>query len=221
MYQYLYTLYLDRERVLKIWALATVAFSPFPLIKTIAEFGFNLDEFVYRLIYVFNYSIFFSTLFTLTVIILNFVRLRERKRVFDAPAFMALDFHGRIDGFGSMLKELETFLVGKINPYLFRINVIVPEDDHEPEGALVEIIPMIAVEDGMEVVDVLKSQHGFGEYVHWSNTNDIFKYLGKRVQLSEADLMDRTSLRTILREMVNMLVNLEIDPIHPKGVDMS
>lgn len=213
MYQYLYTLYQDRERVLKIWVLATVAFSPFPLIKTIAEFGFNFGEFGYRLMYVFNYSIFFSTLFTVTVIILNFVRLRERKRVFDAPAFIALDFEGRIDGLGSMLKELETFLVGKISPYLFRINVIVPENDPEPEGALVEIIPMIAVEEGMEVVDVLKSQHGFGEYVYWSNTNDIFKYLGKRVQLSEVELNDQTSLRAVLREMVNTLVSLEVDPI--------
>jgi hypothetical protein len=103
------------------------------------------------------YTFGFCLIALLVAIIHNFSNLVQRKNLFDRPAFKALDFYGRIDGPGSIIRELETFLLGEVDGYYYRLNLI----DVDKEKNKLEIVPLIDLSEDPKMQKLLKKELGF------------------------------------------------------------
>lgn len=146
------------------------------------------------------YSFGFALLVVIAAIIHNYNNLVDRKRIFDKPAFKKLNFYGRIDGQDSIVKELETFLLGKIDKYYYRLNIVGPD----LVKFKIEIIPFIDFKDNQELKDKLKREHNFKEN----------QFVGQLVSLSEEDLENEDFLwdkLLALDELLSELGAVKID----------
>ncbi|NJK93866.1 MAG: hypothetical protein HC905_02095 [Bacteroidales bacterium] len=96
----------------------------------------------------------------IVAVIHNYNGLVDRKRYFDKPAFKELEFYGRIDGTGSVVHEFETFLLGKIDNFFFRLNVT----DIDKRKPILEIVPLIDITDKENEVEELKSVYHLKQF---------------------------------------------------------
>jgi hypothetical protein len=142
------------------------------------------------------YTLGFSFLVVLFAVIQNYQNLVERKRLFDKPAFKKLQFYGRLDGLGSIVHELETFLLGKVGNYYFRLNII------DPGGKTiqVEIVPFMDIEGNKELEKKLKKGVGFRQN----------RFFGLSVKATESDLDDEDFLLDKLVELERALTKLGV-----------
>lgn len=201
---HLYVLIISQKNTLiKGWFISTLIVLPFTFIPTWIEFGFSLEETLYRVSHSILYSLGFSLFVVIVSVVHNYNNLLFRKKIFDKAAFTELDFHVVINGDESIIDELETSLLGKVGNYYFLINLIEPES----EKCIIQIVPYIKTEDNKELVDILKTNFGFKQI--W--------LLGKEIELNEQQLDDKFSIKKILKEMEIDLKTLQAEPTIPNG----
>ena len=145
------------------------------------------------------YALGFSSVVVIAAVVHNYDSLVKRKRHFDKPAFTKLDFYGRLDGIGSMVNELETFLLGKIGQYYFRLNLV----DTNQKTIKIEIIPLIDLTENKELKNKLRKEFGFKQ-------NVLF---GQTIKATERDLQNVNFLIDRLSKLEATLINLGAKPV--------
>lgn len=188
----------ERNMLLKAWVISTLLVLPFTFLPTLIEYGISLEAIKFRLSDSILYSLGFAFILIVAAVIHNYNNLVDRKRLFDKPTFKELDFYGRLDGVGSIVRELETFLLGKIGDYYFRINLLEPELNTNK----IEIVPLIETKENEELLRIL-SNKGFKQNC----------FFGKEMKLSEEQLNDRNYLKDILKKLELDLRNLDAKPL--------
>lgn len=173
---------------------------PFTFLPTLISNGWTIQTILLRIPDSAIYSFGFALVVVIAAIIHNYNNLIDRKRIFDKPAFKKLDFYGRIDGQDSIVRELETFLLGKIDKYYYRLNIV----DPDLVKFKIEIIPFIDFKDNQELKDKLKREHNFKENL----------FVGQIVSLSEEDLENENLLWNkllVLDKLLSELGAVKID----------
>ena len=145
------------------------------------------------------YTFGFSSIVVIAAVVYNYNNLVERKRHFDKPAFTKLDFYGRLDGIGSIANELETFLLGKLGQYYFRLNLL----DTDQKTIKIEIIPLIDLKENKDLKNKLRKQFGFKQNV----------FLGQIIKVTETDLQNEKFLIEKLSKLEATLAELGAKPV--------
>lgn len=147
----------EQKTLLRGLLLSFFVVLPFTFLPAIGKYGFSFQSMSRQL----PDSIFYALCLALVVVIAavsqNYNSLVERKRLFDKPAFTRLDFYGRLDGVGSIVKELETFLLGKVGDYYFRLNLVKTDQ----EKFSIEIVPLIDLSADTGLIARLIQEYGF------------------------------------------------------------
>lgn len=185
---------IEKQTILRGLTISFILVFPFTFLPTIINYGWTLQPILQRIpdstLYAFGISLFV----VIAAILQNYNSLVDRKRIFDRPAFKKLDFYGRLDGLGSMVRELETFLLGKIDKYYFRINII----DPGLKKFKVEIIPLVDFTDNEELKEILKKEYNF--------RGDLF--VGQLICLTEQELENENFLLDRLLDLDKTLAEL-------------
>lgn len=172
---------------------------PFTFLPPILRKGLSLTTILERFNESTLYALGFALLIVIAAVIHNYNSLVEKKWLFEKPAFKSLDFYGRLDGMGSISRELETFLLGEIEGYFFRLGILEPESDKP----LLEIIPFIDLTDKEAEVRELKKENGFRQRF----------FFGKFIPLKKLDLEDPGSIRVLLEEYAAVFKELNFEPL--------
>jgi|GEM_PF-1016720 hypothetical protein len=189
----------ERKSLLKGLTISFLLILPFTFLPTIIKSGISFSAILGRLNDSIIYSFGFALIVVIAAIIHNYNGLVDRKWYFDRPAFKDLEFYGRIDGVGSVVYDLETVLIGKIETYFFRLNLI-ETDNKKP---ILEIVPLIDLTDKEQEIEKLKTDDKF--------QTDFF--FGKRIKLNEIDLEAPNSIREILKDLATRLKNLKFESL--------
>jgi hypothetical protein len=180
---------LERQTLTRGLLVSFLLSLPFFFIPTLFKHGFIAHALLDRTPVAALYAFLFSLFILMMALVQNYQSLRIRKFLFDKPAFTSLDFYGRVDGVGSIAREVETFLIGKIGSHYFRLNLVDPEES----PFKVEIVPFISPDDQQR--KILVSQHSFGQR----------RFFGVEVDATEDTLDDQFFLSTKLEEMDRLL----------------
>lgn len=199
MDDFLKILLYEKNTLTKGWLISTLLVLPFTFIPTFISYGLTLESIRFRLPYSILYSLGFTLCVVIAALIHNYLNLVERKKIFDKKAFKELDFHGRIDGVGSITKEMETFLIGKMEHYYFRLNLVKTLNQNN----VLEIVPLIKIKSDRDLVYYLKAKHGFKEHYFFS----------KEVPITEAELDDKNKIKNILIELEEVLKSQDARPL--------
>ena len=189
----------ERNSLLKGWVISTLLVLPFTFLPTVIKYGLSIEAIRFRLSDSILYSLGFSLIVVVAAVIHNYNNLVDRKRLFDKQTFKELDFYGRLDGVGSIVRELETFLLGKIGNYYFRINLIEPELNTNK----IEIVPLIETKSNKELEKKLKDEFGFRN--HW--------FFGKEIKLLDEQINDKSFLKNVLNQLALDLKNMGAKPL--------
>ena len=184
----------ERQALLRGLTISFLLVFPFTFLPTIISNGWTLQPIIQRIPDSTFYAFGFSFIVVLASLLHNYNNLVDRKRVFDKPAFKRLDFYGRLDGLGSTVSELETFLLGKVDKYYYRLNII----DPDLKKFKVEIIPLIDFTDKDELKEILKKEYNFRE--------DLL--VGQLLNVTDQDLEDENLLRDKLLNLDSILTEL-------------
>ncbi|MDX5443834.1 MAG: hypothetical protein LPJ89_08650 [Hymenobacteraceae bacterium] len=164
---------------------------PFTFLPTLFTYGFSAKTILVRFPDSTLYTFCFSLLIVVAAVIQNYNSLVDRKKLFDKPAFKKLDFYGRLDGIGSVVSELETFLLGKVGNYYFRLKIV----DPDLKDFKVVVVPLLDLEGDDLLKKKLIKEYGFKE--------DLV--LGIPYKLSESDLDDEEFLLHKLLKLNDLL----------------
>ncbi len=189
----------ERKSLLKGLTISFLLTFPFTFLPAIIRSGFSVSTILGRLNDSIIYSLGFALIVVIAAVIHNYNGLVDRKWYFDRPAFKDLDFYGRLDGVGSVVYDLETVLLGKIDNYFFRLNLI----DTDTKKPILEIVPLIDLTGKEQVIEKLKSEDKF--------QTDFF--LGKRIKLNEIDLEAPNGIREILKRLATRLKDLKFESL--------
>ena len=149
----------ERQTLFRGLTISFLLILPFTFLPTIISSGWTIQPIIERIPDSTLYSFGFSFIVVVASVFQNYNNLVDRKKLFDRPAFKKLDFYGRLDGVGSIVSELETFLLGKVDNYYFRLNII----DPDLKKFKVEIIPLIDFTENEELKEKLKKEYNFRE----------------------------------------------------------
>lgn len=198
---------MERKTLLRGLLITFLIVFPFTFLPSVLKGGLTVQTIVQRIPDSTIYTFGFSVILVIVAVIQNYNNLIRRKKIFDKPVFSRLGFYGRIEGNGSIVKELETFLLGKINNYYFRINLIEPEN-----GKLkIRITPLIDLADNRELKTLLKQKYGFREDLFW----------GLIMNLKEKDLINENLLLEKLLNLDKTLTQLGAKAIIPTEKDLN
>jgi len=189
----------ERNTLLKGWVISALLVLPFTFLPTVIKYGLSFEAIRIRLSDSITYSLVFSLIVVIAAVIHNYNNLVDRKRLFDKPTFKELDFYGRLDGVGSIVRELETFLLGKIGAYYFRINLIEPELNTNK----IEIVPLIDIKTNKDLETKLKDEFGFRH--KW--------FFGKEIRLLDEQINDKGFLKNVLNQLASELKNMDAKPL--------
>lgn len=185
----------ERHALLKGMIVSFLVVFPFTFLPVISD-GLTWNNILARFPKSTLYALAFSFAIVIAAVIQNYNNLVDRKYLLEKPAFARLDFHGRLDGVGSIVNELETFLLGKIGQYYFRLNIINPEKN----DFQIEIVPVIDIEEDNQLKEKLKQQYGFADN----------RFFGITMNATLADLDNEDLLLNKLVEIEKILSDLDI-----------
>ncbi|QEE48526.1 hypothetical protein FUA48_02740 [Flavobacterium alkalisoli] len=184
----------ERQTLLRGLTISFLLIFPFTFLPTIINNGWALQPIIQRVPYSSLYAFGFSLIVVIASVLHNYNNLVDRKRIFDKPAFKKLDFYGRLCGMGSIVNELETFLLGKVDKYYYRLNII----DPDLKKFKVEIIPLIDFTKNENLKVILKKEYNFRE--------DLL--VGQLINLTEQDLENENLLLDRLLILDKILTEL-------------
>lgn len=196
----------ERKTLLRGLLFSFVVILPFTFIPTLIEHGWVKEFLINRLYPSVGYALGFAALIVIAAVVQNYNNLRRRKRLFDRPAFTALNFYGRLDGVGSIVRELETFLLGEVGGYYYRLNLV---DVDKPEHGL-EIVPFIDLRGDMKMEKILIRALGFRRVY----------FFGLVVPLNEQVLNDRSFISAKLEELSSKFHELNVKPLEFAEADL-
>lgn len=199
-------IYAERKTLLKGMIISFLLTFPFTFLPAIIKNGLSIQTMALRLNDSIVYSFGFAVIVLIASVLHNYNGLLERKWHFEKPAFKDLDFYGRLDGIGSVVQELETFLIGEIGNYYFRLNLV----ETNKEKHILEIVPLIDQANKENEIKVLKKDHGF-------RTNLFF---GKRIPLNKIDLEDSEGVKRILTNLSSILSDLNFESLEINEQDL-
>ncbi|MEI6948203.1 hypothetical protein V9K67_13485 [Paraflavisolibacter sp. H34] len=189
----------ERRTLLRGHLVSFILVFPFTFLPILAD-GLTWTNILHRFPFSVLYAFGFSLFAVVAAVVQNYNNLVKRKKLFDKPAFKKLDFYGRLDGVGSIVRELETFLLGKLGKYYFRINLVDPEQ----KTVKIEIIPFIDLEKNKELKAKLKKELGFQRNL----------YYGQTISASEADLQNENFLLDKLLILEAVLNKWNVTPLN-------
>ncbi|MDX5480703.1 MAG: hypothetical protein LPK07_03385 [Hymenobacteraceae bacterium] len=193
----------ERTSLLRGFFVVFLLVLPFTFIPAIFRYGFSLQVIGQRM----QESMLYSALFAAGVIVVsllnNYEKLQQKKRLYDFPAFTELDFEGAVEGYNSIIKELSTYLIGKVGNYFFRVDIINPDQ----KNLKVEIAPMIYIGQNHDLLEKL---------LHELNLKENL-YLARVLRLSQEQLFEPDIVRNELIKLSDELncmgvTPLEVDP---------
>lgn len=184
----------ERQTLFRGLTISFLLILPFTFLPTIISSGWTIQPIIERIPDSTLYSFGFSFIVVVASVFQNYNNLVDRKKLFDRPAFKKLDFYGRLDGVGSIVSELETFFLGKVDNYYFRLNII----DPDLKKFKVEIIPLIDFTENEELKEKLKKEYNFRE--------DLL--VGQIINLTENDLENENLLWDKLLYLDKILMEL-------------
>lgn len=196
----------ERQTLLRGLTISFFLIFPLTFFPIIISNGWTLQPIIQRIPESTLYAFGFSLIVVMASVIHNYNNLVDRKRIFDKPALKKLDFYGRLDGIGSIVSELETFLLGKIDKYYYRLNII----DPDLKKFKIEIIPLIDFTNNEELKEKLTKDYDFRE--------DLF--IGQLLNLTEQDLEDENLLRDRLLNLDKILAELGAAELNIKEKDL-
>ena len=167
---------------------------PFTFLPILVSDGFDTDALLNHLPWAALFTFLFSLFILGAALMKNVQSLYYRKKIFDMPAFEKLDFYGRFLGSGSISKDLESMLVGRVNKYYFRIRIENPEN----ENIMVEITPLIDYVGMTELKEKLISNYMFAE-----SDNDLLVCFKS---VSKEELKNENLLLGKLKEFEDLLL---------------
>ncbi len=189
----------ERKALIKGLTISFLLILPFTFLPAVIRSGLSISTIIGRLNDSILYSLGFSLIVVIAAVIQNYNGLVDRKWYFDRPAFKDLDFYGRIDGIGSVVHDLETVLLGKIENYFFRLNLV----DTDKKVPTLEIVPLIDLTEKEIEIEKLKSELGF--------KTDLF--FGMRVSLNEIDLENPKGIKGLLTDLAKTLKELDFESL--------
>ena len=127
---------------------------PFSFLPVIIRNGFDVSLLLVRIPKALVYTIGFSLIVVLASLIHNYNSLVERAWLFKHPAFVKLGFQTYFDGVGSVTKEIEAYLLGKVGHYHYRLHIA----DPEVKKPIIEIIPCIDVSEADRMMPILMKE---------------------------------------------------------------
>lgn len=148
-------------------------------------------------------SMLYATLIATAVIVIallnNYEKLLLKKRLYSFPAFAALEFEGGVEAYNSIIKELSTYLIGKIGNYYYKLDIIHPER----QRFQVEVAPMIRIHQNSTLLDRLINELHFKENF----------YLSRVLAFSEEQLLEEDILKKELLKLSDELSSLGVAPL--------
>ena len=179
---------------------------PFTFLPILFSKGFDSGALIDHLPGAALFTLVFS-LFVLGVALINNIKsLHLRKKIFDSPAFRSLNFLPRFLGSGSITKDLESILIGKLDKYFFRLRIENPKD----EKCVLEIVPLIEYNDRLK--KCLISEHLFYESEN--------EFLGYYKEINKAELEVEDLVSEILREIEYILQEYKAVSLGLEEIDL-
>lgn len=188
----------ERRTLLRGLTISFFLVFPFTFLP-ITKDGLTWENIIQRFPLSTFYAFGFSFMVVVVAVIHNYNGLVDRKRNFEKPAFTKLDFYGRLDGIGSIVNELETFLLGKVEQYYFRLNIINPNQ----KIFEIEIVPLIDLKNNKELKTALRRGYGFKQST----------FFGQIVKATEKDLQNENFLLERLKQLESTLNTLGARPL--------
>lgn len=129
----------------------------------------------------------------------NYEKLLKKKRLYDFPAFTSLHFNGAVEGYNAIVKEISTYLFGKVGDYFFRVNILNPNQDH----VQIELSPLIHIGQNQELLDRLMQELHLKENL----------YLSRVISLPEEQLQQSDVIKNELLKLSDELSRLGVTPL--------
>ncbi|WP_299989126.1 hypothetical protein [uncultured Pontibacter sp.] len=129
----------------------------------------------------------------------NYEKLLQKKRLYDLPAFSSLHFNGAVEKYNAIVKEISTYLFGKVGNYFFRVNITNPRQ----HNIQVELSPLIYVGQDHELLDRLMQELQLKENL----------YLSRVINLPEEELQHSDIIRNELLKLSDELSRLGVTPM--------
>ncbi|SIT85920.1 hypothetical protein [Pontibacter indicus] len=133
----------------------------------------------------------------------NYEKLLRKKRLYDSPAFTSLRFNGAVEGYNAIVKEISTYLFGKVGDYFFRVNIVNPKHDN----VQIELSPLIHVGQNQDLLDRLLHELQLKENL----------YLSRIIILSEDELQQSDVIKNELLRLSEELSRLGVVPMTVEG----
>lgn len=133
----------------------------------------------------------------------NYEKLLRKKRLYDSPAFTSLRFNGAVEGYSAIVKEISTYLFGKVGDYFFRVNIVNPKHDN----VQIELSPLIHVGQNQDLLDRLLHELQLKENL----------YLSRIIILSEDELQRGDVIKNELLRLSEELSRLGVVPMTVEG----
>jgi len=198
MKDYINIIIADRLSLLRALVVSFFIVLPFTFVPVLIG-GWSWAKIAQRFPLSSLYAFGFSFIVVIVAVIYNYQSLVDRKRHFDKPAFKKLEFYGRLDGVGSIVDELETFLLGKVGSYYFRLNLV----DPDLKVIKIEIVPLIDPKENKELKSKLRRELGLKENF----------FFGLTIKAKESDLQNENYLLDKLLELDLRLTELGAKPL--------
>lgn len=129
----------------------------------------------------------------------NYEKLLRKKRLYDSPAFTSLRFNGAVEGYNAIVKEISTYLFGKVGDYFFRVNIVNPKYDNMQ----IELSPLIHVGQNQDLLNRLLHELQLKENL----------YLSRIIILSEDELQQSDVIKNELLRLSEELSRLGVVPM--------
>jgi hypothetical protein len=172
---------------------------PLTFIHVIFRYGFSLQAFSQHLPEMALYAALIAIGVILYALLNNYEKLLQKKRLYDFPAFSELHFSGAVEGYNSIVKELSTYLFGKVGNYFFRVNIVNPKQ----KNVQIELSPLIYVGHNQVLLNKLMQDLNMKESL----------YLSRVLFLPEEELLQSDVIKSELIQLSDELDKLGVTPL--------
>lgn len=190
---------MDWPSLIKGYALGVVIVFPLTFVPTLIKHGFKGYQFLVQAPYSFAFSSFIAVISVFAALLHNYNKLVDQQRVFKTPAFEALPFEGMVSGLNSVIEDISTFVIGEIDGYFYRIELI----SFIKAPYVITVVPLIAVDNHPEVVKILIHQEKF----------ILERYLYQSLKLTHEQLNNTNYLISHLKHLSKRLSALDVAPL--------
>lgn len=196
----------ERRSLLRGFIVVFMLAFPFTLLPFVIRHGFSTQYMGLFLPDSLLYAALFAVGIVFIALLNNYEKLLQKKRLYDLPAFAALNFSGAVEGYNSIIRELSTFLIGKVGDYFFRVNIV----DPSKKELKIEVSPLIYVGTDTELLNRLMQELHLQE--------DL--YLSIILRISEEELQQKDVLLNEIKRVSSELTKAGVTPLAVEDIKM-